>query len=101
MKISCSLLNGNISITYIYLGIFLDNLVIALDVVMTFYTIFFCFSLLLLSRHDFPEVLRNILCVIYTVYNECLVGIGGEKLKLEHLISHLLGNVKGKPFYIT
>ena len=57
--------------------------------------IFVLFSLLLLSRHDFPEVLRNILCVIYTVYNECLVGVGGEKLKLEHLIAHLLGNVKG------
>ena len=40
--------------------------------------------LLLLSRHDYPEVLRNILCVIYTVYNECLVGVGGEKLKLEN-----------------
>ena len=59
------------------------------------FNIFVLFSLLLLSRHDFPEVLRNILCVIYTVYNECLVGVGGEKLKLEHLIAHLLGNVKG------
>ena len=50
--------------------------------------------LLLLSRHDYPEVLRNILCVIYTVYNECLVGVGGEKLKLENLIGQLLGHVK-------
>ena len=52
-------------------------------------------SLVLLSRYDYPEVLRNCLCVIYTVYNECLVGVGGEKLKLENLIGQLLGHVKG------
>ena len=51
--------------------------------------------LVLLSRYDYPEVLRNCLCVIYTVYSECLVGVGGEKLKLENLIGHLLGHVKG------
>ncbi len=49
--------------------------------------------LVLVSRHDFPEVFRNVLGVIYTVYSECLVGAGGERIKLETLIGNLLGSV--------
>ena len=47
----------------------------------------------LLSRHDDPETLRNCLSVIYTAYSECLVGQGGERVKLETLIGNLLGSV--------
>ena len=50
--------------------------------------------LALVSRHNYPEVLRNILCVIYTVYVESLVGFGGEKIKIEQLVGNLLGSVR-------
>lgn len=49
--------------------------------------------LVLVSRHDLPEVFRNCLGVIYTVYSECLVGPGGERIKLETLVGNLLGNI--------
>lgn len=49
--------------------------------------------LVLVSIHDFPEVFRNCLGVIYTVYSECLVGSGGERIKLETLVGNLLGHV--------
>ncbi len=49
--------------------------------------------LVLVSRHDYPEVLRNCLSVIYTTYSECLVGRGGERIKLETLVGNLLGSV--------
>ena len=47
----------------------------------------------LLSRHDDPETLKNCLSVIYTAYSECLVGQGGERVRLETLIGNLLGSV--------
>ena len=50
--------------------------------------------LALVSRHNYPEVLRNVLCVIYTVYIESMVGIGGEKIKIESLVGNLLGTVR-------
>ena len=31
--------------------------------------------LALVSRHNYPEVLRNVLCVIYTVYIESMTGL--------------------------
>ena len=49
--------------------------------------------LVLISRHDFPEVFRNCLGIIYTVYSESMVGAGGEKIKLETLLGNLLGNI--------
>ena len=49
--------------------------------------------LVLISRHDFPEVFRNCLGVIYTVYSECLVGAGGERIKLETMVGNLLGKL--------
>ena len=49
--------------------------------------------LVLISRHDYPEVFRNTLGVIYTVYSECMVGAGGEKIKLETLVGNLLGHI--------
>ena len=49
--------------------------------------------IVLLSIHDFPEVFRNCLGTIYTVYSECMVGPGGERIKLEALVGHLLGHV--------
>ncbi len=49
--------------------------------------------LALLSRHDDPETLRNCLSVLYTAYSECLVGPGGERIRLETLIGNLLGSV--------
>lgn len=49
--------------------------------------------LVLVSRHDFPEVFRNVLGVIYTIYSECMVDVGGERIRLETLIGHLLGHV--------
>ena len=49
--------------------------------------------LVLISRHDFPEVFRNCLGIIYTVYSESMVGAGGEKIKLETLVGNLLGNI--------
>ena len=49
--------------------------------------------LVIVSRHDLPEVFRNCLGVIYTVYSECLVGAGGERIKLETLVGNLLGSV--------
>lgn len=47
--------------------------------------------LVLLSRHDDPETLRSCLGVIYTAYSECLVGPGGERIRLETLVGNLLG----------
>jgi myotubularin-related protein 5/13 len=47
----------------------------------------------LLSRHDDPGTLHNCLSVIYTAYSECLVGPGGERIKLETLVGNLLGSV--------
>ena len=49
--------------------------------------------LVLISRHDFPEAFRNTLGVIYTVYSECMVGAGGERIKLETLVGNLLGHI--------
>lgn len=49
--------------------------------------------LVIVSRHDLPEVFRNCLGVIYTVYSECLVGAGGERIRLETLVGNLLGSV--------
>lgn len=49
--------------------------------------------LVLVSRHDFPEVFRNILGVIYTIYSECMVTSDGERIKVEQLLGNLLGHV--------
>ena len=49
--------------------------------------------LVLISRHDYPEVFRNVLGVMYTVYSESMVGAGGEKIKLETLVGNLLGHI--------
>lgn len=49
--------------------------------------------LVLVSRHDLPDVLRSCLRVIYTAYSECLVGAGGERVRLERLVGNLLGSV--------
>lgn len=53
--------------------------------------------LVLVSRHDLPDVLKNCLRVIYTAYSECLVGLGGERIRLESLIGNLLGSVRVPP----
>lgn len=53
--------------------------------------------IVLVSKHDHPEVLRNCLGVIYTAYSECLVGTGGERIKLETLVGNLLGSVYVPP----
>lgn len=53
--------------------------------------------LMLTSRYDYPELFRNILGVIYTAYSECLVGVGGERIRLETLIGNLLGSVYVPP----
>jgi hypothetical protein len=39
-----------------------------------------CIALLL--RHNNPGTLHNCLMVIYTAHSECLVGPGGERIKL-------------------
>ena len=49
--------------------------------------------LVLVSRHDLPDVLRSCLRVLYTAYSECLVGAGGERVRLETLVGNLLGSV--------
>ena len=53
--------------------------------------------IVLVSRHDQPEVLRNCLGVVYTAYSECLVGAGGERVRLETLVGNLLGAVYVPP----
>ena len=52
--------------------------------------------LALISRHNYPEVLRNILCVIYTAHVDSSgsVAAGGDKVKIENLVGHLLGSVR-------
>ena len=47
-----------------------------------------------LCRHNYPEVLRNVLCVIYTAYADSMLGIGSEMIKIENLVGHLLGSVR-------
>ena len=53
--------------------------------------------LLLISRHDDPDLLRNVLGVVYTTYSECLVGVGGERVRLETVVGNLLGSVYMPP----
>ena len=53
--------------------------------------------LVLISRHDLPEVLRNCLGVIYTTYIESLADADGEKIRLETLVGNLLGGVRLPP----
>jgi hypothetical protein len=40
-----------------------------------------------------PEIFRNCLGLIYTVYVERMVGSGGEPIRLETLVGRLLGEV--------
>ncbi|XP_040568639.1 myotubularin-related protein 13 [Lepeophtheirus salmonis] len=49
--------------------------------------------LVLISPHEYPDVFRNILGLIYTVHNECLTSPGGERIKIESLLGNLLGSV--------
>jgi myotubularin-related protein 5/13 len=49
--------------------------------------------LALVSRHDMPEIFRNCLGLVYTVYVERMVGAGGEPIRLETLVGRLLGEV--------
>lgn len=53
--------------------------------------------LLLISRHDDPDLLRNVLGVVYTTYSEGLVGAGGERVRLETVVGNLLGSVYMPP----
>lgn len=50
-----------------------------------------------MSKYDYPETLKNCLSTIYTVYNECMVGQGGERIRLENIIGNLLGSVYVPP----
>ncbi|XP_023320914.1 myotubularin-related protein 13 isoform X8 [Eurytemora carolleeae] len=49
--------------------------------------------LALISKHDMPELFRNCLGLIYTVYVERMVSPGGEPIRLETLVGNLVGNV--------
>ncbi len=49
--------------------------------------------LVLVSRHDLPEVLRACLRVVYVTYSECLVAARGERVRLEQLVGAMLGSV--------
>ena len=49
--------------------------------------------LALVSKHDMPDLFRNCLGLIYTVYVERLVAPGGEPIRLETLVGNLLGMV--------
>ena len=49
--------------------------------------------LALVSKHDMPDIFRNCLGLIYTVYVERMVAAGGEPIRLETLIGNLLGMV--------
>lgn len=51
-------------------------------------------SLVVLSRHDMPDLFRNCLGLIYTVYVERMVATGGEPIRLETLVGNLIGAIQ-------
>ena len=49
--------------------------------------------LIFLSKYDMPDLFRNCLGLIYTVYVERMTMAGGEPIRLETLIGNLLGKL--------
>ena len=50
--------------------------------------------LILLSRYDMPELFRNCLGLMYTVYVERMAMRNGEPIRLETLVGNMLGDLR-------